>query len=76
MHRWINEEKRRYYQALLVKGLFGEWTLITTWGGLGWNRGGMKSTLVASYEAGLERIGETDKRRRQRGYQQVSSAIG
>ena len=74
MPRWIQTEKARYYQALLVKDLFGEWTLITVWGGIGSNWGGMKSTLVASYEAGLERIGEIDKRRQRRGYRRLPSA--
>jgi hypothetical protein len=29
MWRWTNPEKFRYYQADLVKALFGNWTLIT-----------------------------------------------
>ncbi len=51
-----------------MKDLFGEWILIMARGALGSKRGGMRSTLVPSYEAGLERIGEIDKRRKRHGY--------
>ncbi len=74
MHRWIQAEKARYYQALLVKDLFGEWILIMAWGALGSKRGGMRSTRVPSYEAGLERIGEIDKRRKRHGYRSLRAA--
>jgi hypothetical protein len=66
--RWVNEEKARYYQAWLIEDLFGGWTLITAWGGLGSRRGRARSTAVPSYEDGLARIEEIAKRRRQRGY--------
>jgi len=74
MRRWIQADKARYYQALLVKDLFGEWTLITAWGGLGSQRGRIRSTAVASYEAGLEQIGEIDKRRKSHGYRSIPPA--
>jgi len=73
MHRWIHAEKARYYQALLVKDLFDEWILIKAWGALESNRGGMRSTPVLSYEAGLERIGEIDKQRKRRGYRSLAA---
>ena len=72
MHRWIQAEKARYYQALLVKDLFDEWILIKAWGALGSKRGGMCSTYVPSYAAGLERIGEIDKRRKRHGYRSLA----
>jgi len=68
MYRWVNEEKRRYYQVHLVEDMFGDWSLIACWGGLDSRRGGMRSTVVASHEAGFERIREIGKRRKQRGY--------
>lgn len=74
MHRWIQADKARYYQALLVKDLFGEWVAIMAWGALGSKRGGMRSTLVPSYEVGLERIGEIDKQRKRRGYRRLRAA--
>ncbi|MEY6433564.1 WGR domain-containing protein [Thioalkalicoccus limnaeus] len=71
MPRWINDEKGRYYQAELVQDLFGAWTLITWWGGLGSRRGAMRSTAVASLEAGLERLRRIDKTRLGNGYRRA-----
>lgn len=65
---WINSEKARYYQVFLDQDLFGDWTLIKVWGGIGSNRGRMHSTGVASYEAGIELVGEIARCRSQRGY--------
>ena len=70
---WINPEKARYYQVFLDQDLFGDWTLIKVWGGIGSNRGRMHSTGVASYEAGVEQIGEIARRRAQRGYASVTA---
>jgi len=68
MYRWVNEEKRRYYQVHLVEDLFRQWSLIICWGALDSRRGGVRSIVVSSYDEGLERIREIDKRRKQRGY--------
>jgi len=46
---WINPEKARYYQVFLDRDLFGDWTLIKVWSGIGSNRGRMHSSGVASY---------------------------
>ena len=69
MNRWINAEKRRYYQVDLVQDLFGDWTLILVWGGLESRRGRMRVVYAPSYAEGLERIASIAKRRQQRGYQ-------
>ncbi|MBK1621743.1 hypothetical protein CKO42_25825 [Lamprobacter modestohalophilus] len=69
--RWINPEKQRYYNAQLVADLFGDWTLVTYWGGLHSRLGGLSVNAVASYEAGLEEIARISQRRRQRGYNVV-----
>ena len=61
--------KARYYHAYLVEDLFGEWTLVTVWGGLGSRIGGMRSTGVASYADGQAQIQKIAKRRRQHGYE-------
>ena len=74
MHRWIQTEKARYYQAILMKDLFGEWILIMAWGALGSKHGGMRSTPVPSYAAGLARIVEIDKRRKRHGYRSLAPA--
>jgi hypothetical protein len=67
--RWVHTAKARYYQAHLIQDLFGEWTLVTVWGGLGSQRGRMRSTGVPSYASGLERIEKIAKRRRLHGYE-------
>ena len=72
--RWVNDAKARYYQAWLTEDLFGDWTVVTAWGGLGSRRGRARSTAVPSYEDGLARIEEIAKRRRQRGYRSVETA--
>ena len=70
---WINLKKARYYQVLLDQDLFGDWTLIKVWGGIGSNRRRMHSTGVASYESGIEQIDEIARRRAQRGYSSVTA---
>jgi len=69
---WINPEKARYYQVFLDQDLFGDWTLIKVWGGIGSHRGRMHSSGVASYEAGVELVDEIARRRAQRGYASVT----
>jgi hypothetical protein len=65
---WINPEKARYYKVFLNQDLFGDWTLIKVWGGIGSNRGRMHSTGLASYEAGIELVDEISRRRTRHGY--------
>lgn len=72
---WINPEKARYYQVFLDRDLFGDWTLIKVWGGIGSNRGRMHSTGVASYESGVELVDEIARRRNQRGYKPVDHPL-
>ncbi|AFL72772.1 WGR domain-containing protein [Thiocystis violascens] len=71
MYSWIQTEKSLYYQAHLIKDLFGDWTLVSSWGSIDARRGRVRTTGVSSYEAGLERIKAIDRRRRQHGYQCV-----
>ena len=68
MRRWIHPEQSRYYQADLVRDLFGEWTLVCSWGGSGTARGGCSSTGVASREEGLRRLEALAELRRRHGY--------
>jgi predicted DNA-binding WGR domain protein len=72
MWRWVHPETRRYYQADLVQDLFGDWTLVRAWGGLGTARGRTQVTGVASKEAGLRQVAALDRRRQQRGYRSVT----
>jgi predicted DNA-binding WGR domain protein len=73
--RWINEEKRRYYQAALVRDLFDSWVLVTAWGSVDSQRGNMHSTAVESFEDGQARMQALARRRRQRGYRLVDVAV-
>jgi len=73
MRRWIHPEKYRYYQAELVTDLFGDWSLVCAWGGLGTPRGGYKVTGVTDYEDGLRKIDALDAHRQKRGYVPVAS---
>ncbi|WP_338115164.1 WGR domain-containing protein [Thiocapsa imhoffii] len=64
----MNAETFRYYQADLIQDLFGEWSVITAWGGLGTCRGQLRKVWVANREEGEKQLLAIDKRRRQRGY--------
>ena len=68
MHRWINTEKQRYYQAYLVKDLLGDWVLVRAWGSLNTARGSQRTDLVSSEADGLQKLVALDRRRQQRGY--------
>jgi len=72
-HSWINPEKARYYRVFLDQDLFGDWTLIKVWGGIGSNRGRMHSTGVTSYKAGVELVDDIARRRARRGYDNIRS---
>ncbi len=63
----------RYYQADLALDLWGDWTLVCCWGGLGGRRGGYRVMGVKSYAEGLERIDDLNGRRRKRGYVAVGA---
>jgi predicted DNA-binding WGR domain protein len=66
--RWINHEKQRYYTVRLEQDLFGDWTLVSCWGGRHSKRGGMQIKRLEGYEQGLAAIEQLAKRRRQHGY--------
>jgi len=73
MWRWIQPETLRYYQADLVVDLFGDWTLVYAWGGLGAKRGSRRIKGMASKEEGLRQVAELDTYRRKRGYLPVET---
>ncbi|HEY8607361.1 MAG TPA: hypothetical protein VIM12_09650 [Noviherbaspirillum sp.] len=43
----------RVYTALLDQDLFGDWTVVQSWGGRVNGRGGGRVTRVGSFEAGM-----------------------
>lgn len=59
----------RIYIALLTVDLLGDWIVTQAWCGRDSNRGGGRTTVVASEEKGLALLEAIAKRRRQRGYQ-------
>ncbi len=63
-------QMQRLYQVELVRDLFGDWTIILSWGGLGSRQGQMRVIDVPSQAAGVERIESIRKRRQQRGYRE------
>ena len=73
-YRWIHPEKQRYYSVVLVRDLFGDWTLLQCWGGIGSHLGGQRLVWVESHEAGLKQIAAIGKRRRPHGYREQEPA--
>ena len=69
--RWVNAEKQRYYSVELVRDLFGDWTVIQSWGGVGSKRGRVRIVWVPSHDAGVERLAAIGQRREKRGYTPV-----
>ncbi len=45
-YRWVNTQKRRYYNLYVDYDLLGDLILLTTWGSLDTHQGGKKSVLV------------------------------
>ena len=71
-HRaWVNPQAGRYYQVYLERDLFGDWTVLRIWGGIGSNRGRTHHTGVGSYAEGLQQVEEAAKRRVRHGYVSV-----
>lgn len=64
--RWVKEG--RYYEAYLQQDLWQEWVLTKVWGRRGAALGQIRDVPCRSYEEGLSRLEEVNRRRRQRGY--------
>lgn len=73
--RWIHPEKHRYYSVVLVRDLFGDWTLLQCWGAIGSHLGGQHLVCVGSREAGLKQIAAIGKRRLQHGYREQERIV-
>jgi hypothetical protein len=65
---WINREKRRYYRVVAQLDLFGDWTLVRSWGSLDSHHGQVCTELISTYELGQKVIEDISKRRAYRGY--------
>lgn len=66
--RWVNREAGRYYEAELLRDLFGDWTVLTVWGGLGTRRGSHRYEPVDDVLAGEQRLAEIARVRSKRHY--------
>ena len=69
---WLSET--RFYSAELRQDLFGDWMLECQWSGKHQKGGRIKRDYVNSYEEGLARFEEIEKRRLKRGYQEVQAS--
>jgi predicted DNA-binding WGR domain protein len=75
MH-WVHPEKRRYYHAFVLKDLLGDWEVVSAWGALDSQLGGVRRKLVGSREDAEAVMAEIGKRRRRRGYVVRDGAAG
>jgi hypothetical protein len=71
-HRW--EKDTRYYEAHLHQDLWGGWVLTHVWGRRGTALGRIWHLPCVSYEEGLGRLTEIDRRRQQRGYHRTKES--
>lgn len=69
--RWV--KGGRYYEAYLHQDLWQDWVLTQAWGRRGTALGQFRNRPCMSYEEGLFKLEQVDKRRRQRGYVAVGS---
>lgn len=69
--RWV--KGGRYYEAHLHQDLWDGWVLTRVWGRRGAALGQIRNMPCLSYEEGMTRLEEVDKRRQQRGYVAVGS---
>jgi len=65
---WVWQTQTRYYSVQLNKGLFGEWTLTKSWGGINSNLGNCKVLSFISIEDALEHVELVNKTRTRRRY--------
>ena len=68
--RW--ESATRYYEVFLQQGLFGDWVLSTSRGGLRNRLGALRHLALPSKDAAVGELVTLHKQRLKRGYQLVS----
>ena len=71
--RWENKPKQRYYRVIIQQDLFGSWILLRIWGGIQKKGGGTKTTMIDSFNQGIEILQIILTRRQKRGYNLVST---
>jgi len=65
---WINRTKNRFYSVTIARDLFGECSILKSWGGVNSKLGGGDSEPCGCTKAALLRIEEIKKERKGRGY--------
>ena len=75
LRQWLNPAKARYYSVSLQQDLLGDWILDATWGSTLTQRGGMRRTLLEDRAQGLAKVEDIAKRRRWRGYHEVTRPV-
>ncbi len=66
--RWENAHNGRYYQAMTIQNLWGEWELWRGWGRAGSKLGGQRCDPAADAAAALSALADVAARRERRGY--------
>ena len=66
--RWDNATSGRYYQAMTLQNLWGEWELWRGWGRAGSKLGGQRCDPAADGAAALRALAAVAARRERRGY--------
>lgn len=67
--RWEHQSNGRYYEARIMRNLFGDWELQRVWGQKGSRLGQIRYEQHTSLQACLSAMESTHKRRLARGYQ-------
>jgi hypothetical protein len=66
---WENPHNQRYYRVAVEQDIFGQWVIISTWGGIIRASGRSKGRVLASREEGLLLLEKVDAERKSRHYQ-------
>ena len=66
--RWENVVAGRYYEARVVRDLFGDWQVMRVWGGIGNAHGALRFDPLLGPDAAAAALAVIGKRRAQRGY--------
>lgn len=73
MVRWEREKDGRYYAALIFKDLFGEWTVVKSWGGKKRKGGSIAIIPCATKSDAIDMLVSIAKRRKAHGYKIVEA---
>lgn len=66
--RWEHPQKKRYYQVLLAKDLFGDWVITKAWGAIDQAQGRVVHIYCPSFLDAKKILDDIVKTRKRRGY--------